>query len=70
MAVKGNSADNNVNLVSGTYSQSNVRLFYVQKSTGNYYKIRNLHTGKYLQVQSNKKDDGTSVVQSALNIQG
>ena len=67
MAVKGNSADNNVNLVSGTYSQSNVRLFYVQKSTGNYYKIRNLHTGKYLQVQSNKKDDGTSVVQSALN---
>ena len=67
MAVKGNSSDNNVNLVSGTYSQSNVRLFYVQKSTGNYYKIRNLHTGKYLQVQSNKKDDGTPVVQSALN---
>ena len=67
MAVKGNVADNNVNLVSGTYSQSNVRLFYVQKSTGNYYKIRNLHTGKYLQVQSNKKDDGTSVVQSSLN---
>lgn len=67
MAIKGNSSKNYVNVIMGSYAESNVRLFYVEKSVGTYYKIRNLTTGKYLQVSGNKTANGTLVKQNASN---
>lgn len=63
MAVKGNSQDDYAYLITGSFTESNVRYFYIENIDGTYYRIRSLHTGKCLQVEGNKTADGTKVRQ-------
>ncbi|MDO4805283.1 MAG: RICIN domain-containing protein [Lachnospiraceae bacterium] len=65
LAIKGNSTEDYADLIAGTFTESNVRLFYIENVTGTYYRIRSLHTQKCLQVTSNKTANGTKVRQKS-----
>lgn len=65
LAVKNNSLENHADMIIGTSAKSNVRLFYIEKVTGTYYRIRSLHTGKCVQVVCNKTANGTKIRQNS-----
>ncbi|MDO4804204.1 MAG: RICIN domain-containing protein [Lachnospiraceae bacterium] len=63
LAIRGNSMEDYADIITGSFTEANVRLFYIENVSGIYYRIRSLHSGKCLQVTSNKTADGTKVRQ-------